>query len=165
MVREQLALYRDRTRQRLEAAFREEHTPHQVGASFSIGIFVTALPTGGLGIGLFFVFTSLWSWISKPALFASIAVLNPFIKPAVYVSSFQLGGWVLGTSPLHSPSVSPDVARDAIRQLLVGNLIIALILSALSYVVVRHLTRIHRRRSLTVLPSPARSRVREWFRR
>lgn len=146
MLRERVARYRDRIRRELTAAFREEHTPRQIAASFAIGIFVTAMPTGGAGISLFFVFASLWSWVSKPAIFASVAVLNPFVKPAVYVSSFQLGGWILGTSPLHTGALSTEAAREAIQQLLVGNLLIAALLSGLSYVLMLHLTRAHRRR-------------------
>ncbi|MXV64188.1 DUF2062 domain-containing protein [Natronorubrum sp. JWXQ-INN-674] len=147
MVRERLARYRDAARQQLVAAFREEHTPHQVAASFAIGIFITALPTGGLGIGLFFVFISLWSSISKPAIFASVAVLNPFVKPAVYLASFQVGAFLLGSESVRSrDATTTESAWVAIQQLLLGNAIIAVVLSALSYVTVLHLTRLHRRR-------------------
>ena len=165
MVRERLARYRDRVRRELTAAFREEHTPHQVAISFAIGIFVTSLPTGGVGIGLFFVFASLWSWISKPAIFASVAVLNPFVKPVVYVSSFQLGGLVLGTSPFHSATVSTEAAREAVQQLLVGNVIIGVALSGLGYLLMFHLTRAHRRRKQRGSPPSNRSRVPELLRR
>ena len=148
MVRERIARYRDQARRRLVAAFQEEHTPRQVAASFAIGIFITAMPTGGLGIGLFFVFISLWSWISKPAIFASVAVLNPFVKPAVYLASFQVGAFVLGSESVRSLEATTTAAAwVAIQQLLIGNVLIALVLSALGYVVVLHLTRVHRRRA------------------
>ncbi|RQG90230.1 DUF2062 domain-containing protein [Natrarchaeobius halalkaliphilus] len=150
MVTERLALYRDRIRRELTAAFREEHTPHQVASSFAIGIFVTAMPTGGLGIGLFFVLVSMWSWISKPAIFASIAVLNPLVKPGVYLASFQVGATVLGTDPVPIGEDLTETARDAIHQLLVGNLVIAAGLSLTGYALVLHLTRVNRRRTPTV---------------
>ncbi|NGM71579.1 DUF2062 domain-containing protein [Natronolimnobius sp. AArcel1] len=164
MGRERLALYRDRVRRKLQAAFREEHTPHQVGASFAIGIFITALPTGGLGIGLFFVLTSLWSWISKPALFASVAVLNPFVKPVVYVSSLQLGGLLLGTNPILTADVSAVTARIVITQLLVGNLIIAVLLAAIGYVFVRRLTRAYRQQKRQRSEPPYRWIIPDRFR-
>lgn len=145
---ERLARYRDRIRRKLLAAFREDHTPKQVAASFAIGIFITSLPTGGLGIGLFFVFVWLWSWISKPAIFASVAVLNPFVKPAVYLASFQVGAVVLGSDSVRSLEASTtEAARVALQQLLLGNVIIASVLSILGYVTVLHLTRVHRRQS------------------
>ncbi len=127
-------------------AFREEHTPHQVGVSFGIGVFITSLPTGGLGVGLFFVFAALWSWISKPAIFASVAVLNPFVKPAVYVASFQIGGVLLGSRSIRSGETAAETAGIAVQQLLLGNLLVAVCLSVLGYVLVVHLTRAYRRR-------------------
>ncbi len=146
MVRERLACYRDRARRELTAAFQEEHTAHEVAISFAIGIFVTALPTGGLGIGLFFVLVSLWSWISKPAIFASVAVLNPFVKPAVYVASFQVGGVFVHTPSLDAAESATETARVALRQLLVGNVIVAVVLAVVGYFVVFHLTTAHRKR-------------------
>lgn len=148
MVRERLASYRDRVRRKLVAAFREEHTPHQIAASFAIGVFVTALPTGGLGVGLFFVLVSLQAWISKPAIFASVAVLNPMVKPAVYLSSFQVGSLLLGSDSVSSrDAVTGESARIAISQLVLGNLVIAVGLAAVGYLVLLHLTRVYRRRS------------------
>ncbi|APX98110.1 DUF2062 domain-containing protein [Natronorubrum daqingense] len=148
MVRKRLQAYRDRVRAGLVKAFSEERTPREVAASFAMGVFVTALPTGGLGLGLFFVFVSIWPWISKPALFASVAVFNPFVKPAVYVVSFQVGAFVLGSESAASyEMLSSEFAWVALQQLLVGNVIIAVILSVIGYVVVLHLTRVHRRQS------------------
>ncbi|EMA40045.1 DUF2062 domain-containing protein [Halobiforma nitratireducens] len=164
MLRERLVTYRDRARRKLTDAFRREHTPHQIAASFSIGVFVTALPTGGLGVGLLFAFVSVWSWISKPAIFASVAVLNPFVKPGVYVASFQVGGTVLGTNPLPSTALSSETARTAVQQLLVGNVIVAAVLSAIGYVLLLHLTRTYRRRKGS-FPGVPPSRLRRLFRR
>ncbi|APW99786.1 hypothetical protein CHINAEXTREME_19310 [Halobiforma lacisalsi AJ5] len=146
MLRDRLGTYRDRARRMLTQAFRTDHTPRQVAASFSIGVFVTTLPTGGIGVGLFFVFVSLWPWISKPAIFASVAVLNPFVKPVVYVASYQVGGTVLGTVPLLSSDISSETARTAVRQLIVGNLLVAVALAGIGYLLLLRLTLAHRRR-------------------
>lgn len=146
MVRERLSLYRDRVRRALLTAFREEHTPHEIAASFAIGIFITAMPSGGLGIGLFFLFVYWWSWVSKPAIFASVVVLNPFVKPAIYVASYTLGAIIFGTEPVvATESVALETALMVGTLIIVGNLIIATVLAALSYVTVLHLTRAHRR--------------------
>lgn len=148
MVRGRLARYRDRVRRKLLAAFREDRTPRQVATSFAIGIFITALPTGGVGVGLFFVFISLWSWISKPAIFAAVVVLNPAVKPAVYLASFQVGALLLGTNPVRSHDVTmTESARIGIQQLLLGNAVLAVGLSAVGYVTVLRLTQLYRQRS------------------
>lgn len=148
MIRGRLDRYRDRVRRQLRTAFEEEHTPHEIGLSFAIGIFVTTLPTGGLGIGLFFVLVAWWSWISKPAIFASVAVLNPLVKPAVYVVSYQMGSVFIGTQPLRSDGTTiTETAEVAARQFMIGNLLTAVLLSAVSYAFVRHLTRMNRQRN------------------
>lgn len=148
MVRERLGRYRDRARHELVTAFRERHTPHQVAASFAIGIFITALPSGGLGVGVILILVALWSWISKPAIFAAVAVLNPFVKPAVYVASFQVGAVLLGGRSVRSLDGSlTESAWVGIQQLLLGNVLVAIALSGLGYVIVFHLTQVHRRRA------------------
>lgn len=146
MIRERVVRYRERARRDLTAAFREEHTEHEVATSFAIGVFVTALPTGGLGIGLFFLLVSLWPWISKPAIFASVAVLNPLVKPLVYVASFQVGGLFVSTPPITDAAPSTDMAAAAAAQLLVGNVVLAILFALVGYGVVLHLTRVNRRR-------------------
>ena len=148
MLQGRVERYRDRIRREFVKAFREHHTPHQIGVSFAIGIFITAMPTGGLGVGLFFVLAYHFSWISKPAIFASVAVLNPVIKPAVYVASLQVGAFVLDTGGLiPDEGTIAESALLATKQLLIGNLLIALLLAALGYLVAFHLTVAHRRRT------------------
>ncbi|ADD05888.1 DUF2062 family protein [Natrialba magadii ATCC 43099] len=162
---DRLGRYRDSARAKLRQAFEEEHTPHQVAASFALGIFVTAMPTGGLGLGLFVVFGRLWPWVSTPALFASAAVLNPFVKSAVYVSSITLGGLVLGTDPVVSYETAAESASVAVRQLLVGNTIIAVGLAVVSYVVIRWLTVAERARQARPTTVSMRAVVLRAFRR
>lgn len=164
-VRDRFGRYRDEARHKLKAAFREEHTPHQVGASFALGIFLTALPTGGIGVALFFVFSALWSWISKPALFAAAAVLNPFVKPAVYLSSIHLGSVLLGSEPIRSYETASESAAVTVRQLVVGNVLIAIVLSTVSYLVVRWATRARRQRARRQTESSLLSTISRPFRR
>ncbi len=146
MVRSRVTLYRDRVRRELVAAFQEEHTDREVAASFAIGIFITAMPTGGLGLGLFVLLAYWWSWISKTAIFASVVVMNPIVKPAVYVASYSLGALLFGTEPVVATENATLEAVVMIGVLiLVGNLIIATVLAVVSYITVLHLTRVHRR--------------------
>lgn len=150
--------YRERVRSEFEAAFAEDHTPHQVGASFGVGVFLTALPTLGLGLLVFVALVAITDRISKIALFASVVVLNPAVKPAVYLGSYRLGDTVLGSGPvLASGSVGPfgggalDTAADATLRLLVGNLLLAVLLALVGYVLVRRLTVEYRRRDIEIV--------------
>lgn len=166
MLAERLARYRAQIREKLLAAFREDRTPRQIAASFAIGIFITTLPTGGVGVGLFFVFISLWSWISKPAIFASVVVLNPAVKPAVYLASFQVGEIVLGPNSVHTQDATiTESALLGTRQLLVGNTVLAVGLSVLGYVLLLYLTRAYRRRSTEDSDQSLLSELRHFLRR
>lgn len=147
MVRDRLSVYRDRIRRELTAALEEEHTDRQIAASFALGTFVTAMPTGGLGLGLFVVLVYYFEWVSKTAIFASALVLNPFVKPVIYLGSYQVGAVVFRTEPIavfDQPLAEATV--EAVRLLLVGNLLIALALAAAGYAVVLQVAREHRRR-------------------
>ncbi len=154
MIRNRLAVYRDRVRRELTSAFAEDHTPHEVALSFAIGLFVTSMPTGGLGIGVLIALAYWRSWASKTAMFAAVVCMNPLVKPAVYVASFQLGSALLGSEQLvFVDHETIDTMFAIVQFLLVGNLLIAVALSTLSYLVVVHLTRSYRRREDESLPS------------
>ncbi len=120
----------------LKEAFEEEHTPHQTAASFAIGVFITSLPTLGTGLLLFGVLTYFFKWINRIALFSSVLVLNPFVKPFFYVSSIALGGAIIGVGG-YGPTLEP--ATSVLLFLIVGNLIIAAILSLVSYFLILEL--------------------------
>lgn len=154
MIRDRLAVYRDRVRRELTAAFAEDHTPHEVACSFAIGLFVTAMPSGGLGIGLLAILAYWYAWASKTAMFAAVVVLNPLVKPAVYVGSYQLGSTFLGSDQLITVKHElVDTAFELIQFLLVGNVILGLAMSGIGYLVVLHLTRSYRKREGTSLRS------------
>ena len=69
----------DAVRSEVHDALREQHTPEQVASSFALGVFITALPTLGVGVLAFFVIAYLFENVSKIALFASVIVLNPVV--------------------------------------------------------------------------------------
>lgn len=137
MIRDRAILYRRRVHRTFREVFEEKYIPQEVAASFAIGVFVTAMPTGGLGIALFFVLASIWSWASKTAMLAAVVVLNPLVKPVIYASSIKLGALLLGPDPVVFFEITAlDYTATALQFLLVGNLVIASVLAAMSYVIV-----------------------------
>lgn len=154
MLRERLSVYRDRVRRELTTAITEDYTPHEVALSFAIGIFVTAMPSGGLGIGLLLGLAYWLPWASKTAMIAAVAVLNPLVKPAVYVASYQFGAVLLGTDQVYVVGHSLlDRVLSIVQFLLFGNLLIAIGLSVLGYVAVYRLTVAYRRRHGKAVPA------------
>lgn len=143
-----------RLRAEIEDALEEQHTPQQVAASFALGVFITALPTLGVGLLVFVVLAYLFANVSKIALFASVIVLNPVVKWGVYGASFWLGSYILGpVEGVVSADVSFAAAPEIVIRLLVGNLLLAVVFTMIAYVVAYRLTMEYRRRQddLTVV--------------
>lgn len=130
-----------RLRGEIDASLEEDHTPRQVAASFALGVFITALPTLGLGLLLFVFIAALVASVSKIALFASVLVLNPVVKWGVYAASFWLGSYILGpVSGVGFTGVSFDAGPQVVHRLLLGDLILAVVFTVVAYVGVYRLT-------------------------
>lgn len=132
----------------------EEHTPHEIAGSFAFGVFVTSLPTAGTAFLVFVAVVYLTERASKLALAASLVVFNPPVKWAVYGASFWLGERLLGPIP-GSELVSPTLSAgtDVLVRQLLGNLVLAVVLSVVGYLAVRWLVRSYRRRGIVAAPT------------
>lgn len=135
-------------RREIHDALQETHTPRQVAASFALGIFITALPTLGTGVLLFFAITYVFSNVSRIALFASVIVLNPVAKWGVYGASFWLGSEFLGpVSGVSVDEISLSAGPQIVERLLIGNLVIAVAFTGVAYVAGYRFTVEYRRRA------------------
>ena len=140
MVPARIGEYVERIREELRKTFAEEHTPRELAGSFSIGAFITMLPTLGGGLLAFVVIAFLFDRVSKIALFASVVVFNPVVKWGVYVASFTLGVLLLGpVEGVGLGDVSLSAGPEIVARLVVGNLILAVIATVISYVAVYRL--------------------------
>lgn len=140
MIRSRFDDYTQTIHEELRRTFLEDHTPRETAGSFSIGTFITMLPTLGVGLLVFFVLAFVFDRVSKLALFASVLVFNPVVKWGVYASSFTLGVVLLGpVEGVTMADVSIDAGSEIVVRLLVGNLILAVIATVLAYAVVRRL--------------------------
>ena len=117
-------------------AFVEAYSPREVAFSFSLGVFITALPTLGTGLLLFVVLGYLFERLSKIAMFASVIPLNPVVKWGVYATSFSFGTLLLGPAPgVSFEGVSLSAGPHILVRLWLGNLILATVCAAVAYVV------------------------------
>lgn len=135
-IRGHLGEWKLRILDELRASIAEDHTPHQVAASFAIGTFITMMPTLGVGLLGFIVLLYLFDWINKIALFAAVLVFNPVVKWGVYLSSFSLGVLLLGpVEGMATVDISIASGPAIAYRLLVGNLILAVIATVIGYAV------------------------------
>lgn len=145
-----------RVRVELHDALAERHSPQEVAGSFALGTFITMLPTWGIGVLFFFVIVYLFDRVSKVALFASVIVFNPVVKWGVYAGSLLLGVALLGPVEGLSPAdISPDVGREVLIRLLVGNLILAVLATVLAYLLVYRLAVRYRRSTIAAIMEEA----------
>ena len=141
LLRARLGEAIDDLRGRLHAALAERHTPGQVAGSFAVGVFVTSLPTLGTGLLLFPPLAYLCAGISKVALVAAAAVMNPVVKWGVYGVSFWLGSRILGpVEGVTRGDIGLSAAPEIVARLLVGNLLLAVVCTVVGYVVAYRLT-------------------------
>ncbi|WP_435094072.1 DUF2062 domain-containing protein [Halorubrum sp. N11] len=142
----------DRVRSELHRSFTEEYTSRETAGSFSLGVFITMLPTLGTGLIAFVVLAWAVSRINRVAMFASVIVFNPVVKWGVYGTSFGLGTAILGPIPGVSPSsVSLTAGPAIVTRLLVGNLILAVVAAGVSYLVAHRIVVAYERREVGVV--------------
>ena len=135
MGQSRLVDYRDRVQDTLRTAFGGEHPPRLTAASFSLGLFLVALPNLGVSVVLLAGIGYRYEWANPSALVAAVVILNPVVKGLVYVGSFTLGTTVLGPTDVAPENVSLSAGRDVVVRLLVGNLLVAAAAAAVGYVV------------------------------
>lgn len=151
MLREKLSSYRAGVVAEFEAISAEGHPPHDIAASFAVGVFITSLPTLGTGLLLFLVIAAVFERVSKLALFASLLVLNPVAKWGVYAASFWLGTLLLGPVPgVRLSDVSFSAGPEIVTRLLIGNAILAVVFTVVGYVLALRFVRACRRRDIEV---------------
>ena len=134
VIRQRVGDDLDRAKQMLHRAFSEDHTTEEVAQSFGIGVFITMLPTLGIGFLVFVLLAAVFDRLSKLALVASAVVFNPVVKWGVYAMSLGLGTFLLG--PVEGASVTnPSLAAapPVVLRLVVGNTILAVVAAVPSY--------------------------------
>ncbi|MES3160247.1 MAG: DUF2062 domain-containing protein [Halorubrum sp.] len=140
-----------RIKTELQHSFAEEYTARETAGSFSLGVFITMLPTLGVGLLLFVLFAWLFDRINRAALIASVVVFNPVVKWGVYAASFTLGVMLLGPVPGATPTeVSLSAGPEIVTRLVVGNLILAVVAAVPGYFVCLRLVEAYRTHQIDV---------------
>lgn len=143
-LREKFRNYWSKVKKELKKAFDEEHSSHQVAYSFAIGIFITSLPTLGTGFILFALLAKFFKGISSIALLSSVIVMNPIVKPFVYVSSIVLGTRILSAG-------SFPFSESVIMALITGNIILGIAFAVPSYFIMLYAVNVYRSKDIAVV--------------
>jgi len=126
--------WKQKVKLELQRAFAEDYSSRETAGSFSLGVFITMLPTLGVGLLVFVFLAWVFDRVNKVALLASVIVCNPVVKWGVYAASFAIGVALLGPVPGATPtSFSLSAGPDIVSRLLLGNLILAVLAAVPSY--------------------------------
>jgi len=127
---------------RLSKYFREvsrlKKTPHEIALGFSIGVFIGILPTPGFNILIGMLIILIYKNVNKLTLFGGMALFNPITIPPIVYFSNKLGRMFV--KPLDPSDPLYTILREFLHtslRILVGALIIASVVSIISYFVMK----------------------------
>ncbi len=127
-----------KTKEHFNSIIKTEKTPHHIAIGFAIGTFIGIIPTPGISVILAFLVILIYPKVNKIAIFGALAVWNPFVTIALYPPSYRIGNLLFKDAPLIKfETVIVDQIYNFSMRFLVGNLILALAISAISYLIVR----------------------------
>lgn len=130
---------------RVAAALAVRSSDHDIALGFTIGTLISILPTPGFNVLLGALVIAFYPHTNKLAVFGAMAFYNPIVMIPFYWASYALGGLLFTADPVVQYNVVIlDEAVDFTRRYLVGNLIVAITTSAITYPLVRRLARLRR---------------------
>ena len=133
---------------RLKEMLSARSWPHEIALGFAIGTLISILPTPGFNLLLGALVITVYPHLNKLAVFGAMAFYNPIVMIPFYWASYQVGSLILGlNSVIHHDVVVISEAYDFTRRYLIGNLIVAVITSIVTYPLVREIVHIRRSRA------------------
>ncbi len=130
-----------------KALLQAETSAHDQAVGFAVGTFISLLPTPGFNFALAFLLASWFRQIHRATLLASLAVWNVFVTAPLFALSYRLGNYLFPAPATTSVATQWQAQLISFVQgFLVGNLIIAVGITAVSYTLVLSLTRIYQQK-------------------
>ncbi len=129
---------------------RIQDTPEKISLSFSIGVFIGIFPTFGLG-GIIMIFICYIFKLNYLAGILGTFIMNYFTSPFFWTLSYILGDFIT-TGKVRWRGLERTGAKIFILRYLLGNLIISILFSILSYFVVKDIIITYRKRKRKVKP-------------
>jgi uncharacterized protein len=126
---------------------RSKTSSHSIALGFSIGTFIGILPTPGFNILLGMLVILILKKISKFSLIGAMVLWNPLTLAPIYFLSLKIGNFLFGDMPIVKYDLLIlDQIYHFSRRFLVGNILIAVAASLLSYFIVKKIVDLHRKK-------------------
>lgn len=137
-----------------KALLQAETSAHNQALGFAVGTFISLLPTPGFNFALAFLLASWFRQIHRATLIASLAVWNLFVTAPFFALSYRLGSYLFPAPA--TASAATQWQREVIsfmQGFLLGNLIVAVLVTAVSYTVVLAISWIYKQKQSAKLIS------------
>jgi len=144
-------MQKEKIKEKIKKHFHEimkvKHSDHSIALGFAIGTFISILPTPGLSILLGLLVVLIFKKVNKFSLFIGLIVWNTFTLIPIYWMSYKIGDLLFGSVPVVKYNiVLLDNIYNFSRRFIVGNFILALIISPLSYFITKKLVKLYRKK-------------------
>lgn len=113
-------------KQRWQELIQTNASPQSIALAFAVGTFISLLPIPGIDLVLVTLLASLFKQLNRTGLLAALAVWNAFVVAPIYVLSHKVGA----SLPIFSE-------QNLAVGFLAGNLLLAVGLTAVSYLIVQ----------------------------
>ncbi len=137
LAKKSIKNYREKLKKHFEEVIQIKDSPQSIALGFAIGTTIAVLPTFGFGplIGLFMIL--IFKKISKVSLFASFIIWNPVILALLIPLEYWMGDFLFGGGPIIINNLwFLDIFSNYSKRYLLGNLIVTIIASSLSYAII-----------------------------
>jgi uncharacterized protein (DUF2062 family) len=136
-----------RLRDHFTEVIRIKKSPKSIAFGFALGSFIGLLPTPGFGVLLGVLLTLTYTKINKFSLFAGLLLWNPILLVPAYSISYRIGDVLFGEMPVVGIDLPLlDSILHVTRRFLVGNLILASLVSTLSYLIIHEAVKAYQSR-------------------
>ncbi|HEY5713992.1 MAG TPA: DUF2062 domain-containing protein [Candidatus Gracilibacteria bacterium] len=120
---------------RLKGILHLQTSPHSIALGFALGTFLAILPTFGFGIVIGGGILLFWKDLSKVSMLVAFAVWNPLLLFPIYSFCYKLGGILFEGLPVEKYEFQLlNQFVTFTRRFLVANLLVALFIATLAYV-------------------------------
>ncbi|MEQ9425397.1 MAG: DUF2062 domain-containing protein [Cyclobacteriaceae bacterium] len=119
--------------QHFQEVIKTKTSSQSIAVGFSIGTFISILPTTGFGFLLGLLVIAIFKRVSKYGLILAMLIWNPLTVAPLYVLSYKLGDWLTVQNIAFIELTPFQKFLDYSKTFLLGNIIINLPISVLSY--------------------------------
>ena len=137
-----LKKYKEKIKKHFKEVLELKTSPRAIAFGFALGTAIALLPTFALDVLIGLLIVLIFKKVSKIALFAALAVWNPFILVPLIGVEYAIGNFIVGDIPpmIFKLEFLNQVYKYTLRYL-IGNLIITTVFTTLSYFIIYYVAK------------------------